>query len=337
MKLFIYEMASAGGLGADASPSIRDEGLAMLAALVEDFTRLKRIEVVTLLDSSCSISLGHRCRRVAGPKEADAFAETARESDAVLLIAPEWAGLLERRTRQVVAAGKLILGSDPEAIALAADKRRLADRWRVHEVQTPDLVALGTASFPLVCKPRHGAGSRAIFFVESAHDLPLRLEQARQEMPDDDLILQRYVVGQAASVAFLVGPRQTLVLGTAIQNLSQDGRFQYLGGTTPLPPLLATRAVALATQAIACVRGLHGYVGVDLVLGDDGSDWAIEINPRPTTSYIGFRQLAMLNLAEAWLHLFRGEDVPRLTWRRGPIHFSSSPSFCAEPQTTVRR
>ena len=58
--------------------------------------------------------------------------------------------------------------------------------------------------------------------------------------------------------------------------------------------------------------GLLGYVGVDLVLGDaaDGSrDYAIEINPRLTTSYVGLRALADFNIAEAML---RAANGPRL-------------------------
>ena len=44
--------------------------------------------------------------------------------------------------------------------------------------------------------------------------------------------------------------------------------------------------------------GLQGYVGVDVVLGEETS-WLIEINPRPTTSYVGLRRVIDLNMAEA--------------------------------------
>ena len=57
--------------------------------------------------------------------------------------------------------------------------------------------------------------------------------------------------------------------------------------------------------------GLSGYVGVDVVLGNDGRDWAIEINPRLTTSYVGLRALAGFNLAEAMLAVARVACSPR--------------------------
>ncbi len=70
--------------------------------------------------------------------------------------------------------------------------------------------------------------------------------------------------------------------------------------------------------------GLRGYVGVDLVLGDqaDGSqDSVIEINPRLTTSYVGLRALAATNLTETMLRLAREEDVPPPVWKDGAVRF----------------
>ena len=58
--------------------------------------------------------------------------------------------------------------------------------------------------------------------------------------------------------------------------------------------------------------GLQGYVGVDLVLGEE-TCWLIEINPRPTTSYVGLRRVIDLNMAAAIWHACRR----RLPARRG--------------------
>jgi hypothetical protein len=123
-----------------------------------------------------------------------------------------------------------------------------------------------------------------------------------------------------------MGPRQTLPLLPAEQHLSQDGRFRYLGGSLPLPDALADRAVRLARRAVEAVPGLLGYVGVDLILGepDDGSrDVVIEINPRLTTSYVGLRAMADVNLAEAMLRVAIGEEVAPLAWKRGQVCFEA--------------
>ena len=139
------------------------------------------------------------------------------------------------------------------------------------------------------------------------------------------MILQEFVSGRAASVAFLCGPAGNVPLLPAFQSLSDDGRFKYQGGELPIPPDLAGRAVKLAQRAVDCVPELCGYVGVDLVLGDaaDGSrDYAIEINPRLTTSYVGLRRLADFNLAEEMLRAARGELVGPLRWKSGRVRFA---------------
>jgi predicted ATP-grasp superfamily ATP-dependent carboligase len=150
---------------------------------------------------------------------------------------------------------------------------------------------------------------------------------ARAEWPAGDLLAQQFVPGTPASVAFLVGPGQCLPLMPATQNLSEDGRFHYLGGQTLAVPL-RDRAVRLARSAIAGISGLQGYVGVDLVLGaatDGSEDYAIEINPRLTTSYLGSRELCCNNLAQAWLDVLDGNKV-KLTWRDAIVTFSADGS-----------
>ena len=174
-------------------------------------------------------------------------------------------------------------------------------------------------SFPAVLKPRHGAGSLATFLVHSDDELAAALHHARSSGLGDDAILQPRVPGRAASVSFLVGPHRAVALPPAWQILSEDGRFDYLGGVLPIETEFATRAIALAARAIRAVPGLHGYVGVDVLLGprgDGADDRVIEINPRLTTSYVGLRALACENLARCLLDVTAGGH-PSPTWRPG--------------------
>jgi predicted ATP-grasp superfamily ATP-dependent carboligase len=136
------------------------------------------------------------------------------------------------------------------------------------------------------------------------------------------MIVQQYVPGFAASVAFLIGPAQTIPLVPCQQLLSADGCFAYLGGRLPIVPTLAGRALRIATAAVRCVPGLLGYVGVDVVLGDDGRDWAIEINPRLTTSYVGLRALARFNLAKAMLATVQDRPLPPIAWHDRQLEFT---------------
>ena len=181
-------------------------------------------------------------------------------------------------------------------------------------------------SFPLVLKPRHGAGSQATFLVGGGEEWPSCVTAANAECWAGASLVQPFVWGLPASAGFLIGGPEPVALLPAGQDLSQDGRFRYLGGSLPLPPALATRAVGLAKRALVTVPGLRGYIGVDLVLGnaaDGRDDWVIEINPRLTTSYVGLRALAQTNLAEAMLQAARGLSVATMCWRKALVRFEA--------------
>jgi predicted ATP-grasp superfamily ATP-dependent carboligase len=327
MQVFVYEY----NCSRCPDSALRTEGWAMLRALLEDFSRVPHVETSTLLHESCTQALPPRVHRFVTPaNEAEAFHALARAADYTLVIAPEFDGILLARCRWVLDAGSRLLGPSPPAVELTGDKLALGRHFQDCGVPTPASYpadpepVLSSDVFPLVWKPRHGAGSQATFLVRGMAELRQSADRARKEGWEGEALLQRYTPGLAASVAFLIGPRRKAVLAPAAQRLSEDGRFHYLGGVVPLSEDLALRALFLAERAVAAVPGLHGYVGVDLVLGravDGRQDVVIEINPRPTTSYVGLRALARENIAECMLALAEGQEVARLRWYPGTVQF----------------
>jgi predicted ATP-grasp superfamily ATP-dependent carboligase len=319
MRVFVYEYTCAAAqAGEPLAPSLRAEGRAMLAAVLEDLNRVPGVETVTL-------------RRLDGADaDRSAFHDLAADADATLVIAPEFDGLLAERCRWVLQAGGRLLGPPPSAVELTADKLLLGEVLHRQGVPTPpccraeDAVCAQAMAFPAVLKPRDGAGSQATCLVRTRPELAVCLERMRAEMARAEFLLQPLARGLPVSVAFLLGPGQEVALAPAEQHLTDDGRFCYQGGTVPLPPELARRAVELGRRAVRAVPELCGYVGVDLLLGaaaDGSADQVIEINPRLTTSYLGLRALARDNLAAALLRVVRGEPVAALAWRPGPVRF----------------
>jgi predicted ATP-grasp superfamily ATP-dependent carboligase len=303
----------------------------MLRALLEDCAAVAGVALTTLLADAMPVSVPAHCLRT-GSDEQTGFQQLAAAANCTVIIAPESDDILATRCQWVEQVGGRSAGCSPAVINLTADKLALAQHWHDRHVPTVPAILLDdcnharhSVTFPAVCKPRDGAGSQATFLIRNGHELKRSLHAARAEGVGQGLLLQRFVPGRPASVAFLLGPNQCVPLLPAEQRLSADGRFRYLGGLIPLAPQLTVRAVALAQKAVAAVPGLQGYVGVDLILGDaaDGSeDVAIEINPRLTTSYIGLRQLARGNLAEAWLRVLSGEPV-KLSWQESAVQFQA--------------
>src|SRR5579884_1815649 len=236
MRLFAYEYVSSGAAGdASAHPSLHTEGWAMLSAVLEDLTRCPGVQVNTLLDckrpSPGYLSERTVIQRVQPTDEKDAFRALAHAADWSLVIAPEFEGILAQRSRWVEEAGGRLLGSSPKAIEQTADKLLLSQLWSQQGVPTPSEERI----YPLVCKPRFGAGSQATFLVHDEEELERARNRAYAEGWTGELMLQRYVPGLAVSVAFLSGEARRLSLPAVEQRLSCDGRFRYLGGRLPLP------------------------------------------------------------------------------------------------------
>ncbi len=327
MRIFLYEHICAAEASAEPGwDSLRTEGAAMLAALREDLAAVPGVEVLTLFTQA----------------EA-AFRARARTADATLVIAPEFDDILATRCQWVEESGGRLLGPAVAAVRLTGDKLALARHLGAHGIPTPPsaswpLTRMPEWPFPLVWKPRHGAGSQATFLVTDAAELAGCASRAASEGWHAEAIVQPFVPGRAVSVALLVGPRQVVPLLPAAQDLSTEGRFRYRGGRLPLPEELAARAARLAGRAVRAVPGLRGYVGVDLVLGaaaDGSQDWVIEINPRLTTSYVGLRALAESNLADSLLRVIDGKAIAPLAWRPGSVQFQPDGTVLASHSPDV--
>jgi tyramine---L-glutamate ligase len=297
MQIFVYEELTATGHGADPrSPDhgMYCEGKAMAAAITADF-----------------ILAGHR------------ITSSLSDADAAIMIAPETDGLLDRQLDRCEYFPRLkSLNCAHHATVTCANKLKLSEKWARNGIRTPMTLPASewpADRFPAVAKPIAGCGSTGIQMARSADEI----HACRRK----NTILQDYVPGRAASVAFLCNGNVQLPLAPTFQHLSDDGAFTYQGGELPIPPDLAARAITIATAAISKIRGLNGYVGVDLVLGNatDGSeDYAIEINPRLTTSYIGLRALAGFNIAQSIIEMCMGTAITiEPIWHSGHVRFRS--------------
>jgi predicted ATP-grasp superfamily ATP-dependent carboligase len=334
MLIFVHEYICGGGLAGQPLPdSLRREGWAMLRAVVEDFARCPGVEVGCLLDARLSASAnelsGARVHLCEPGAEQSLFREGAGAADFTLVIAPEFDYMLYQRCCWIEEAGGRLIGPSPTTVHLTGDKVELCEVWRRNNIPTPccaSYLLLGVVGLGIVCKPRRGAGSLGLFRIRKNEELSNALRDFRSAARGDEPVLQEYIPGTAASVSLVFGGGSSLALPAAAQQLSDDGRLRYLGGHAPLPEDLNDRAQKLALQAIAPIDGLFGWVGVDLILGEaaDGSeDYAIEINPRLTTSYVGLRALAEFNLAETMLALALGKPLPERRYRNGVVEWTA--------------
>ncbi|HEX3448470.1 MAG TPA: ATP-grasp domain-containing protein [Isosphaeraceae bacterium] len=305
--VLIHEWVTGGGLSGSTLPaSWAAEGRAMRRSIAADFAALPKssVRVVVTLDVRLPHDPGPwQTEPIAPGNYADRLRALARAADFTVLIAPETSGILAGLTRDLTAAGARLLGSTALAVELAADKACTAARLEELSISTPPTRTIvpsaglpSDTEYPAVLKPVDGAGSLDTFYLSDALSLP----PAALAMPR--AVLQPFVPGTPMSASFLVGPAgKAWLIGVGIQRVAvRDGRFQYLGGTLPAA---CPEAVPQLTKAVEAFAGLHGFVGVDFIWNEARQHAMIlEINPRPTTSYVGIGRLLPAGLlARAWL------------------------------------
>ena len=278
----------------------------MRRSIATDFAALagNSTRVIVTLDARLPDDPGPWQTEPIAPGEyADRLRALARKADFTVLIAPETSGILAGLTRDLSEAGARLLGSTADAVELAGDKHRLAARLESLSIDTPPTRTIvpgaglpSDTEYPAVLKPVDGAGSFDTFYVADAGNLPT----AALAMPM--AVLQPFIPGTPMSASFLVGPgREAWLIGVGIQRMAvRDGCFHYLGGTLPAP---CPEAVGQLKRAVEAVAGLRGFVGVDFIWNSAKRHAMIlEINPRPTTSYVGLGRLLPGGLlAHAWL------------------------------------
>jgi predicted ATP-grasp superfamily ATP-dependent carboligase len=331
MHVFLYEWVTGGGLVEQPGrlpPSMLAEGSAMISALAADFAALPGVRVTAFRDMRLDDLPLDGCEVVeieSASQRRDQFDRLAAAADWTMVVAPEFDCILRDALRRVRSAKGRMLNADDEFVALASNKHLTAEHLRRCGIPTPcgrlleaDALRLpADFGYPAVLKPVDGAGSQHTLLVDGAADEPPPYPWPRR--------LERYCRGRAASVAALCGPGHIRMLPPCWQRLSEDGRFAYRGGATIAEASVANRADSLAHRALAAMPPARGFVGVDLVLGDDAaetSDYVIEINPRLTTSYVGLRAAVVENLAQAILDAADGRASP-LTRCGEPVEFSA--------------
>lgn len=308
----------------------------MWRALIDDILQLDYCQVTTTFDPRLVPQSHPRLISIpaASPTaEADLFLKLAAETDDTLLIAPELDGLLEERIQQLTGLNKGHLLSTPKATCSASDK------WKFHQLATQAglpvpktmpvarSMELQSLSFPLVIKPRRGAGATDTQIILSTAQLESWLAQT--ERPEE-FLAQEFIAGHPASISCIVSP-STKAISWLPAGLQLFDGLSYLGGKVGGPIARSDEIETVAKAAVSLIPGLIGYIGVDVIIPHDNQApvMLLEINSRLTTSYLGYRELVEESLAERML----GKS-DAITWTRRSEQISFSVP-AANPQDSL--
>jgi len=187
-------------------------------------------------------------------------------------------------------------GSSVLASALAMDKQKAKELFRLHNVPTPPYYAVtaeddlddietmhGSFGFPVVVKPRGEGSSLGVKKAESISDL-VRALRAALEL-DDVVLVERFIGGIEVNVGILDGRP----LG-AIEIVPKSGLYDYDAKYTPgmteyfMPARLSPtryRGVLNLADRAARALGVSGPCRVDLLVTRGENEYVLEVNTLP--------------------------------------------------------
>lgn len=186
-------------------------------------------------------------------------------------------------------------GSSVLASALAMDKAKSKELFRLHNVPTPPYYTLraedlgdlddlhGAFGFPAVVKPRAEGSSLGVTKVTDAAGL--RRALAAAFALDEVAVVERFVAGTEVHVGLLDGR----VLG-AVEVVPRSGFYDYAAKYTPgateyvTPPRVPSarmRGVFALAERAAKVLGATGACRVDLLVTPGENEYVLEVNTLP--------------------------------------------------------
>ncbi|MBM3965134.1 MAG: ATP-grasp domain-containing protein [Planctomycetes bacterium] len=257
------------------------------------------------------------------------WTELALPCDIAVVIAPELDGMLTSMVRAFREAEIALIASDAQFLNVATDKWLTACHLAAAGIPHPPTILLETflenpssltSSSGWVVKRRFGAGGTDMKRFATRESI---ISFAHSSDPlwqsTSDWIVQPWVQGTPASLAIIAGPTSSegmnfATLGAFEQKFHATNDFgspiSYAGGTSPLGDFHHDQLHSIAEHVLAALPGYpRGWIGIDFVANPIGPSstssnanhgWVvIEINARQTSSYLGYRKIYGVELADA--------------------------------------
>ena len=355
MNLLIFEYVSGGGYAnTKLSSSILSEGYGMIRSLISD-CKAAGHNVTTFLDSRLIAfnppNEADKIVSVSAPNEVYLrLRELSSVVDAVYVIAPESGQVLEKLVEKIEVSGGTSLNCKIDAIKHVSNKMTTYETLTRRGLTVPETVLLDIhektenikrltkeTGYPLVFKPIDGISCGGLSLVKDGGDVAGAVKKVARESMSKQFIAQKLIRGEAAS-ACVISTGDEAVAVTLNRQLvtlgSPDEESGYYGGAVPFDHTLEKEALKTAERVVEGIGGLKGYVGVDMIVANEGPI-IMEVNPRLTTSYIGLKSTTNFNPAQAIVDAVIERKLPKNVHRRGYAFFSkvqvpSRPQIIAE-------
>jgi carbamoyl-phosphate synthase large subunit len=197
-------------------------------------------------------------------------------------------------------AGVTILGTSPDAIDLAEDRKRFSALLRELDIAQPES---GTASsleeakgvaarigYPVLVRPSYVLGGRAMSIVYDEKRLEGYVREAVLASPEHPILVDRFLEDAYEVDVDAVGDGERVVIGGILQHIEEAG--VHSGDSAMVLPTYKISAAHLDTirrytRRLGLALGVRGLMNVQYAIKDDVV-YVLEVNPRAsrTTPFV---------------------------------------------------
>ncbi len=239
-------------------------------------------------------------------------------------------------TRPLEAAGVKILGTSPDAIDIAEDRRRFEKIAReVGLTQPPNGTATSVAEaleaasrigYPVLVRPSYVLGGRAMQIVYDAPSLEHYFETAVNVSEERPVLIDRFLEDAFEVDVDAISDGTRVVIGGIMQHI-EDAGIHSGDSACVLPPYLVTEddmeVMREQTAAMARALGVVGLMNVQYAIKDHVV-YVLEVNPRASRTVPFVSKAIGVPLASLAARVMLGEtlDAIGFTEEVAPVYVS---------------
>ena len=234
------------------------------------------------------------------------------------------------------AAGVSILGTQPESIETAEDRKLFAamlDKLGLRQtpngsaVSTEEAVAIAQQiGYPVLVRPSFVLGGRAMELVYNEEDLRRYMASAIEVTPDRPVLIDRFLEDAIEVDVDCIADGETTVIGAIMEHIEEAGI--HSGDSACVIPTFSlsqkvSDEISAATKAMARALNVRGLMNVQFaVKGDDV--YVLEVNPRASRTIPFVSKAIGVPLAKLAAKVMVGRSLRELGFTKEtvPKHFS---------------
>ncbi len=224
-------------------------------------------------------------------------------------------------TRGLEAAGVTILGTSPDSIDIAEDRRRFDEIARKLGVlqppngtatSVPEAIAIADKiGYPVLVRPSYVLGGRAMEIVYDAPSLEDYFERAVRVSEDRPVLIDRFLEDAYEADVDAISDGDSVVIGGIMQHI-EDAGIHSGDSACVLPPyLIGEKDLAKMrehTRAFAKALGVVGLINVQYAV-KDGNVYVLEVNPRGSRTVPFVSKAIGVSLAAMAARVMLGEKL----------------------------